>query len=198
MSGGQERTRSAAVGTGRADPALEDARDFAGVPDDTQRLWTPHRMAYIGGENKPKDPHDGEQCPFCVAPGRGDEEALIVHRGESAYVILNLYPYNAGHLLICPYRHVSDYTDLDEAELLEVAELTRTAMRVIREVSRPAGFNLGMNQGEVAGAGIAAHLHQHVVPRWPGDANFLPIVARTKAVPSLLSDTRALYADAWP
>ena len=113
-------------------------------------------------------------------------------------MILNLYPYNAGHLLICPYRHVSDYTDLDEAELLEVAELTRTAMRVIREVSRPAGFNLGMNQGEIAGAGIAAHLHQHVVPRWQGDANFLPIIGRTKAVPILLADTRALYADAWP
>ena len=183
---------------GAAEPEVQDAAPLAGAPDAPGRLWTPHRMAYIGGENKPKDPHDGEQCPFCVAPGRGDEEALIVHRGESAYVILNLYPYNAGHLLICPYRHVSDYTDLDEAELLEVAELTRTAMRVIREVSRPAGFNLGMNQGEVAGAGIAAHLHQHVVPRWPGDANFLPIVARTKAVPILLADTRALYADAWP
>jgi ATP adenylyltransferase len=178
--------------------ALEDARDFAGVPDDFQRLWTPHRMAYIGGENKPEDPHDDAQCPFCVAPGRSDEDALIVHRGECAYVILNLYPYNAGHLLVCPYRHVSDYTDLDETEVLEVAELTRTAMRVIRGVSHPAGFNLGMNQGEVAGAGIAAHLHQHVVPRWPGDANFLPVVARTKAIPILLADTRRLYADAWP
>ena len=180
------------------EPVLEDARDFAGVPDDTQRLWTPHRMAYIGGENKPEDPDDDAQCPFCAAPRRSDEDALIVHRGRSAYVILNLYPYNSGHLLICPYRHVSDYTDLEEAEVLEVAELTRTAMRVIREVSAPAGFNLGMNQGEVAGAGIAAHLHQHVVPRWPGDANFLPVVGRTKAIPILLADTRRLYADAWP
>ncbi|MGP9539987.1 HIT family protein [Brachybacterium sp. AOP43-C2-M15] len=179
-------------------PRIEHARDFAGVPDDAQRLWTPHRMAYIGGENKPEDPHDGDQCPFCAAPGRSDEDALIVHRGRRAYVILNLYPYNAGHLLVCPFRHVSDYTDLEEEEVLEVAELTRMAMRVIRGVSHPAGFNLGLNQGEVAGAGIAAHLHQHVVPRWPGDANFLPIVARTKAVPILLADTRRLYADAWP
>jgi ATP adenylyltransferase len=177
---------------------VEDARDFAGVPDDTERLWTPHRMAYIAGESKPTDPDDGDQCPFCAGPQRSDEESLIVHRGEVAYVILNLYPYNSGHLLVCPYRHVADYTELDEAEVHEVAELTRTAMRVIREVSHPAGFNLGMNQGPVAGAGIAAHLHQHVVPRWLGDANFLPVVGRTKALPILLADTRRLYADAWP
>lgn len=184
--------------TGAGDePTIEDARDFAGVPDGAERLWTPHRMAYIGGENKPTDPDDDRQCPFCVAPERSDEESLIVHRGAAAYVILNLYPYNAGHLLVCPYRHVADYTDLEQDEVLEVAELTRIAMRVVREVSQPAGFNLGMNQGPVAGAGIAAHLHQHVVPRWMGDANFLPIIARTKAVPILLSDTRRLYADAW-
>lgn len=175
----------------------EDACGFAGVPDETERLWTPHRMAYVGGENKPADPHAADQCPFCVAPGRGDEDALIVHRGEVAYVVLNLYPYNAGHLLVCPYRHVADYTDLDTAEMTEIAELTRQAMRVIRAVSQPAGFNLGMNQGPVAGAGIAAHLHQHVVPRWQGDANFLPIIARTKAMPILLADTRRLYAEAW-
>lgn len=179
------------------EPTIEDARDFAGVPDGAERLWTPHRMAYIGGENKPTDPDDDRQCPFCVAPERSDEDSLIVHRGEAAYVILNLYPYNAGHLLVCPYRHVADYTDLEQDEVLEVAELTRTAMRVIREVSQPAGFNLGMNQGPVAGAGIAAHLHQHVVPRWMGDANFLPIIGRTKAVPILLADTRRLFADAW-
>ncbi|MFC5319171.1 HIT family protein [Brachybacterium alimentarium] len=183
---------------GSSPPTVEDARSFAGVPDGTERLWTPHRMAYIGGENKPSDPDDGEQCPFCSAQHRTDEDALIVHRGRVAYVILNLYPYNAGHLLVCPYRHVADYTELTDDEVREVAELTRTAMRVIRQVSAPAGFNLGMNQGPVAGAGIAAHLHQHVVPRWMGDANFLPIVGRTKAVPILLADTRRLYAEAWP
>ncbi|MFQ6484238.1 HIT family protein [Brachybacterium epidermidis] len=193
-----EQPRAAEQDPGRTpEPVVEDARDFAGVPDDTQRLWTPHRMAYIGGENKPEDPDDGRQCPFCTAPQRSDEDALIVHRGQSAYAILNLYPYNSGHLLVCPYRHVADYTELTQDEVLEVAEITRTAMRVIREVSNPAGFNLGMNQGPVAGAGIAAHLHQHVVPRWMGDANFLPIVGRTKAVPIMLADTRRLYAEAW-
>jgi len=184
----------------RAEPARDpeaSAPGLPGVPDGFGRLWTPHRMVYVRGENKPAD--DGEEtCPFCVAPRRDDVDALVVHRGEVAYVVLNLYPYNGGHLLVCPYRHVSDYTDLTEAETREVAALTQTAMRVLREVSGPAGFNLGMNQGEVAGAGIAAHLHQHVVPRWLGDMNFLPVVGRTKALPELLADTRARLAAAWP
>lgn len=179
-------------------PPLEDPARFAGEPDGMQRLWTPHRMAYITGEEKPQDPDDAQQCPFCVGPQRSDEDALIVHRGEAAFAILNLFPYNTGHLLVCPYRHVSDYTELTDAEVREVAEITRTAMRVIREVSGPGGFNLGMNQGDIAGAGIAAHLHQHVVPRWKGDANFLPIIGRTKALPILLDDTRRMYAEAWP
>lgn len=180
------------------DVRIDEPSGFPGDPDCLDRLWTPHRMVYIEGEGKPADPSDAEQCPFCAAPGKDDEDALIVHRGASAFVILNLFPYNSGHLLVCPYRHVADYTDLTEQEVAEVAELTRTAMRVIREVSHPAGFNLGMNQGDVAGAGIAAHLHQHVVPRWQGDANFLPIIARTKALPILLADTRRLFAEAWP
>lgn len=178
--------------------APEDPAEFAGEPDGFERLWTPHRMVYIQGEGKPEDPDDDRQCPFCAGPSRSDEDALIVHRGTRAFVILNLFPYNSGHLLVCPYRHVADYTDLTDAEMLEVAELTRTAMRVVREVSAPAGFNLGMNQGAVAGAGIAAHLHQHVVPRWQGDANFLPIIGRTKALPILLGDTRRALAEAWP
>ena len=176
----------------------EDPSHLTGIPDGYQRLWTPHRMVYINGEGKPKDAEAGEQCPFCRAPRHNDEESLIVHRGEHAFVVLNLFPYNSGHLLVCPYRHVADYTDLNAAETREVAELTQTAMRVVRRVSNPAGFNLGMNQGEVAGAGIAAHLHQHVVPRWQGDANFLPIVGQTKALPILLADTRRMFAEAWP
>ncbi len=176
---------------------MESPDERPGVPDAFERLWTPHRMVYIGGENKPAD-STAKQCPFCRAPGRGDDEGLIVHRGAVAYAVLNLYPYSPGHLLICPYRHVSDYTDATPQEVAEIAALTRRAMTVIRSVSRPAGFNLGINQGEVAGAGIAAHLHQHVVPRWSGDANFLPIVAQTKAVPQLLGQTRELLADAWP
>ncbi|QCB95290.1 HIT domain-containing protein [Cellulomonas shaoxiangyii] len=155
-------------------------------------------MAYIGGQDKPADDAAGEGCPFCRAPGLPDADGLVVARGEVAYVVLNLYPYNAGHALVCPYRHVADYTELTDAEVAEVAELTRTTMRVVRAVSAPHGFNLGMNQGQVAGAGIRAHLHQHVVPRWGGDANFLPIVARTRALPELLADTRDRLAAAWP
>ena len=176
----------------------EPAEAFAGEPDGFERLWTPHRMAYIRGEGKPADKGAGPGCPFCRVAHVSDEEGLVVARGDVAFVVLNLYPYNAGHLLVCPYRHVADYTDLTPDEVAEVAELTRTAMRVVREVSTPAGFNLGMNQGEVAGAGIDAHLHQHVVPRWRGDANFLPVVARTRAVPELLADTRERLAAAWP
>ena len=153
-------------------------------------------MVYLGGENKPADDTQ-THCPFCRAPERADAETLIVHRGRAAYVVLNLYPYNPGHLMVCPYRHVSAYVDLTGEETAEVAGLTQSAMRVLTAVSGPHGFNIGMNQGAVAGAGIAAHLHQHVVPRWGGDSNFLPIVARTKAVPVLLADTRERLAGAW-
>lgn len=171
-------------------------QDGAGVPDQLDRLWTPHRMAYIRGENKPSDASAGE-CPFCRAPSLPDEEGLVVHRGEHAFVLLNLYPYAPGHLMVCPYRHIADYTETTDAEAVEIADLTRAAMRVVRDVSRAEGFNIGMNQGAVAGAGIAAHLHQHVVPRWQGDQNFMPIIGRTKTLPELLRDTRALLADAW-
>jgi len=180
------------------DVEVEPADAFAGEPDGLDRLWTPHRMVYIGGQDKPADDAPGDGCPFCRIPTLPDEQGLVVHRGEVAYVVMNLYPYNSGHLLVCPYRHVADYTELTPAEVAEVAALTRTAMGVVRQVMAPDGFNLGMNQGQVAGAGIQAHLHQHVVPRWGGDANFLPIVARTRALPALLGDTRAALAGAWP
>ncbi len=173
---------------------VEDPAKLAGAPDAFQRLWTPHRMVYIHGEGKPKD---AGQCPFCTSPAKGDAEGLVVARGEHAYVVMNLFPYSPGHLLVCPYRHVADYTELTVDETREVAELTQEAMRVLRHVSNPAGFNLGMNQGAVAGAGIAAHLHQHVVPRWGGDMNFLPVIAQTRALPQLLGDARQQLADAW-
>ncbi len=176
----------------------EHRQDGVGEPDALERLWTPHRMAYIRGENKPGDAEAGDGCPFCRIPGLPDDEGLVVHRGETAYVVLNLYPYSPGHLMVCPYRHVADYTDLDRAETAEIADLTQTAMRVIRKVSGAHGFNIGMNQGSIAGAGIAAHLHQHVVPRWSGDQNFMPIIGRTRTMPQLMSDTRELLADAWP
>jgi ATP adenylyltransferase len=171
-------------------------QDGVGVPDELDRLWTPHRMAYISGEKKPADGTPGE-CPFCRVPDLDDEEGLVVHRGEVSFVVLNLYPYSPGHLMVCPYRHVADYTELTDEETLEVARFTKQAMRVVRSVSGAHGFNIGMNQGAIAGAGIAAHLHQHVVPRWAGDQNFMPIIGRTKTLPQLMGETRVLLAKAW-
>jgi ATP adenylyltransferase len=126
-----------------------------------------------------------------------DEEGLIVHRGVTAFVVMNLYPYNPGHLLICVYRHVPDLTDLTEQERNEISALTAHSMRTIRKVSKPEGFNLGMNQGAISGAGVAEHIHQHVVPRWSGDANFMPIIGKTKVMPQLLTLTRAEISAAW-
>ena len=172
---------------------VDDPSYLVGVPDEFQRLWTPHRMVYI----QQADPgHEG--CPFCVVPTLSDEDALIVARGEHAYALLNLFPYNSGHLLVCPYRHIALYDEATPEEVAEIGSLTQTAMRVIREVSHNDGFNIGMNQGAVAGAGIAAHLHQHIVPRWAQDANFLPIIAKTKALPQLLGEVRVALANAWP
>ncbi|WP_129658922.1 HIT family protein [Rothia uropygialis] len=166
-----------------------------GVPDAFQRMWTPHRRAYVSGGQKD---YTEISCPFCVAPERSDEESLIVYRGEHVYVVLNLYPYNPGHLLVCPYRHVAQFDEIDSAETAEMSACVQAAMRVLRETSNAAGFNMGMNQGKVGGAGIAAHLHQHVVPRWNGDTNFLPIVAGTKTVTQTLDQIRRIVADAWP
>lgn len=176
------------------DGGVEDSTRLAGVPDEFQRLWTPHRMVYIQEGQQPEE----HECPFCWAPSVSDEEALIVARGEHAFALLNLFPYNSGHLLICPYRHIGTYDLATEEETAEIAAMTQVAMRVLRQVSRNDGFNIGMNQGEVAGAGIAAHLHQHIVPRWSQDANFMPIIAKTKALPVLLGDVRARIAAAWP
>ncbi len=166
--------------------------------DGFERLWTPHRMAYIKGEGKPTGPGEDDDCPFCRAPKLSDEEGLIVARGEQVFAVLNLYPYNSGHVLICPYRHISEYTDLSQAETVEFSSFTKRAISALRAASGPHGFNVGMNLGTVAGAGIAAHLHQHVVPRWGGDTNFMPVVSRTRVLPQLLTDTRKLLADAWP
>lgn len=174
-------------------PDAELSSTFAGVPDAFQRLWTPHRIAYIeDGQQPAKD-----QCPFCLAPSMTDENALIVHRGEHAFVLLNLFPYNSGHLLVCPYRHVALYDEATAEEIAEIGSLTQRAMRVVREVAKCDGFNLGMNQGRVAGAGIAEHLHQHIVPRWSLDANFFPIIAGTKALPRLLGEVRDSIAAGW-
>ena len=177
----------------RTEPETE--HDFAHVDDGFERLWTPHRMAYILGD-RPTD-EAGIDCPFCAAPHKSDAEGLIVHRGTHCYVVMNLFPYNPGHVLICPYRHVSLYIDLSDAETAEFTSLTKQAIRALQSASEPHGFNLGMNQGAVAGAGVAAHLHQHVVPRWAGDANFLPVVGQTKALPQLLDQTWEIVRNSW-
>ena len=173
-----------------------DEIDGVGVPDRWQRLWAPHRMAYLSGENRPLKGNDVD-CPFCEIPKGDDETSLIIYRGELAYVVLNLYPYNPGHLLICTFRHVADLTDITSEERKEIFDLSTDAMKVLRKVSKPAGFNLGMNQGAISGAGVAEHIHQHVIPRWSGDANFMPLIGQTKVLPKLLSETRSELASAW-
>ena len=172
--------------------SVQDSFELPGAPDQFQRLWTPHRTAYVSGGQKD---YTEKTCPFCTAPSRSDEESLIVHRGEHAFVILNLYPYNPGHLLVCPYRHIPFYDDATEAETIEIAQLTQLAMKVLREVSHNDGFNIGINQGKVGGAGIADHLHQHILPRWSGDTNFLPIIAHTKTMSRTLDDMRVAIAE---
>ena len=173
---------------------VERSDSFAAVPDAFQRLWTPHRLAYILDGQDPTP----DECPFCIAPSLSDDKALIVARGTHAFVILNLSPYSSGHLLVCPYRHVAMYDEATPEEVAEIGSLTQTAMRVLTETAHAHGYNIGMNQGRIAGAGIAEHLHQHVVPRWALDSNFFPIIAGTKALPRLLGEVREEIAQAWP
>ena len=162
-----------------------------------QRLWAPDRLAYVQGENRP-DSDETDVCPFCRAPGDPDASSLVVARGSHAYVVLNLYPYNPGHAMVCTYRHVAEYIELTPEETHELAELTQQTIVALKQAFAPHGFNLGMNQGTIGGAGIAAHLHQHVVPRWGGDTNFMPVVANTKVIPQSLPDTRDALREAWP
>ena len=166
---------------------------MGGMEDGFERLWTPHRLVYIEDLLKTKT----DDCVFCEAPNKTDEDALIVKRGVSAYVLLNIFPYNAGHLLVCPYRHVATYDKATVEETAEMALLTQQAMTTIEVTSGAHGFNIGMNQGQVAGAGIAEHLHQHIVPRWRNDSNFFPIIAQTKAMPKLLGEVRETISTNW-
>ena len=186
-----------ATGGGGDDGAYRVAlsSDDGGPATVFEHLWTPYRMAYIRGTGKPTGEHD---CPFCLIPAMDDEEGLVVARGTTVFAVLNLYPYNAGHLMLVPYRHVPDYTDLTAEEVAELGLFTQTAMRVVRAVTGAHGFNIGMNQGSVAGAGIADHLHQHAVPRWGGDTNFMPVIGLTRVLPQVLAETRRLLAAAWP
>jgi ATP adenylyltransferase len=173
------------------------AQEGIAVPDRLRRLWTPHRMAYIKGEPG-SGGEDPDVCPFCRIPTLEDRIGLIVARGKSVYAVLNLHPYNPGHLMVVPYRHVAELEDLTTDETLELADLTRRAVVAIKTASSPHGFNVGLNLGHVAGGSLADHLHQHVVPRWGGDANFITVLAQTKVIPELLADTRDMIAEAWP
>jgi len=149
-------------------------------------MFAPWRMRYILEHVK----RGGQaSCVFCDAPARDDREALIVYRGERAYIILNKYPYNSGHVMVVPYRHVPNITDLDDEELLEMGRLVQLAIRALQDEYKPHGFNIGVNIGEAAGAGIAGHVHIHILPRWTGDTNFTVITSGTKVVPESLEDT---------
>ena len=174
-------------------PELVEQRGV-GVPDRFQRLWTPHRLAYIKGET---DAGSGPDCPFCTIPMMSDEDALVVARGETVYAVLNLHPYNPGHLMVVPYRHVAELEDLTAAESADLMDFTQRAVRAMKKATAPHAFNIGLNLGTVAGGSLADHLHQHVVPRWGGDSNFIAVVGMTKVIPQLLSEAHAQLAEAW-
>jgi ATP adenylyltransferase len=156
---------------------------------DDRPLWAPWRIEYVTSAK------DGD-CVFCTAPGGGDDAGRIVDRGAACFTILNAYPYASGHVMVAPYRHVADLEDLDEGETADLMRLTRRALAALRAAMRPDGFNVGLNLGAPAGAGIAAHLHAHVVPRWSGDTNFMPVLAGTRVISQALDATRDVLAEA--
>jgi ATP adenylyltransferase len=157
-----------------------------------RQLWAPWRLEYI----QSADQQDG--CIFCGAQDLDDAAGLVVHRGERAFVLLNRYPYASGHLMVAPYRHEGEFGGLGAEEAVEIHRLAGTAVAVLGEVMAPQGFNLGWNLGRIAGAGIVDHVHQHVVPRWAGDTNFMPVLADIKVMPEALESTRRKLAEAWP
>lgn len=150
-----------------------------------ERLWSPWRMEYIEAA---KGEPDG--CIFCDLPAKGDDAAaLILARGERGFVLMNSFPYNPGHLMVAPFRHTGDFEDIHDDELSDLDGLMKRSLRALREEMEPHGFNIGMNLGRVAGAGIPDHVHWHVVPRWNGDTNFMPVVGQTRVLPELLEET---------
>ena len=157
-----------------------------------QRLWAPWRMKYIRGEKS-------DECIFCAAARNGDDTAHhVVRRGERCFVMLNAYPYTSGHFMVSPYRHVGTIEDLDAGELLEVMTLAREGLAALRSAYRPDGFNLGINQGKVAGAGFDDHIHLHVVPRWEADSNFMAVTGNARVLPQTLDDTLTELREHWP
>lgn len=161
--------------------------------DNWERIWTPFRKEYID-----KLSSGDYECPFCHIPKLDDSESFILARGEFSYAVLNRYPYNPGHVLICTYRHVGEFLEMTEEETHEVWLLTKASMRALRGVNQEVNFNVGMNQGRVAGAGLPDHFHQHVVPRWRGDSNFMPVIGGTKVLSQMLHETRTILTELWP
>ena len=157
-----------------------------------KQLWAPWRLEYVQSADQV------EGCVFCRAAEGDDEEQLVVHRGERAFVLLNTFPYASGHVLVAPSRHVGDFGDVSDEEALEVHRLAADGLEALRAAYGPEGFNLGWNIGRIAGAGIPDHGHLHVVPRWSGDTNFMPVLGDVKVIPEHLIATRARLAEAWP
>jgi len=160
----------------------------AGEPDRLERLWAPYRMAYIAKRSKD---------PFVEAPQGSDEDGLIIARGKSVYALLNLFPYNAGHLMVVPYRKESQLENLTQEESQELMAFAQKAVRALKRVSHPEAINVGLNLGRASGGSVGDHLHLHVVPRWPGDSNFMTVLDGTKVLPQLLQDTRRVLAEGW-
>ena len=175
--------------------AMLQGRDAGGVSSlpAVKQLWAPWRLEYV------QHADDGGECVFCRAAALPeDEPELVIHRGELAFALLNKFPYASGHLMVAPYRHGSAFDDLEDSETLEVHRLAVGAIEALRVVFAPEGFNVGWNLGRVAGAGIVDHGHVHVVPRWNGDTNFMPVLADIKVIPEHLLETRRKLAGAWP
>ena len=172
---------------------MDEGVDASGLGGRLSRLWTPYRMAYVTSYGT-----DDGGCPFCTIPSMPDGESLVCARGDLVYAVLNLHPYNPGHLMVVPYRHVAELEELTLAESTELTAMTADAVRAIKQASAPHGFNVGLNLGSAAGGSLAAHLHQHVVPRWGGDANFATVIGGVKVMPQLLEQTREVLVEAWP
>lgn len=174
-----------------------------GVPDRLVRLWAPYRMNYITNKvgddatSKSASTKEDRKNPFIEIPKMSDEDGLIVARGELVYAVLNLFPYNSGHLMVVPYREEANLENLTLQESSELMLFAQTAIRVLKKVSRPDAVNVGFNLGKASGGSVGQHLHMHIVPRWTGDANFMTIVDGTKVLPQLLKDTRSLLAGTW-
>jgi ATP adenylyltransferase len=153
-----------------------------------EQLWAPWRMEYIAQAREGED----QGCLFCEKPKEGDDQkALIVARSEKSFAMLNRYPYNSGHLMVAPFRHVGELEEVEDDESLDMQKLLQRCIKALKEAMQPDGFNIGLNLGVVAGAGIPGHLHWHVVPRWQGDTNFMPTVAETKVLPQVVEETYA-------